>query len=180
MPEPATSGGGTASVRYEEKVVFDRQLEITSDGSGGLAHAHKGSKGKGKAREVQQPSTTPGSTPVHERSLHELHAEQQEAMVVAAAAATPASAEDGIWLEKGTTGFEFSFIIPSSSPPFERHKYGRVRYGKLGKLLYSLAVEMLNVHLFAHRHHCYCFGRRSRQKRSQCLARSLHHASRFA
>ena len=34
----------------------------------------------------------------------------------------------GIHLEKGTHGFEFAFIVPASSPPFERGRYGRVRY----------------------------------------------------
>lgn len=138
LPEPASSAtGGSSSMRNEEKVIFDRQLEITSDGSGGLAHAHKGSKGKGKAREVQQPSVTPVSTPIHERPP-ELHAEQESV-----------PAEDGIWLQKGTTGFEFSFIIPSSSPPFERHRYGRVRYGKIsGVHLHILCLHHSRSSLF--------------------------------
>lgn len=36
--------------------------------------------------------------------------------------------EQGIHLDKGLHGFEFAFIIPSSSAPFERAKNGRLRY----------------------------------------------------
>ncbi|UZJ56491.1 hypothetical protein CBS101457_005811 [Exobasidium rhododendri] len=48
-------------------------------------------------------------------------------------ATTPPSAvttseEAGIHLDKGLHGFEFAFIIPASSAPFERAKNGRVRY----------------------------------------------------
>ncbi|UZJ55272.1 hypothetical protein CBS101457_004592 [Exobasidium rhododendri] len=36
--------------------------------------------------------------------------------------------QGGLELQKGVHGFEFAFIIPSDSPPYERSPYGRVRY----------------------------------------------------
>ncbi|EPQ26220.1 uncharacterized protein PFL1_06934 [Pseudozyma flocculosa PF-1] len=36
--------------------------------------------------------------------------------------------EEGLELQKGVHGFEFAFIIPCDSPPYERSPFGRVRY----------------------------------------------------
>jgi hypothetical protein len=54
--------------------------------------------------------------------------EKEGASPKKAAMALSTSEEPGIHLEKGLHGFEFAFIIPASSPPFERAKNGRVRY----------------------------------------------------
>ncbi|KAE8267036.1 hypothetical protein A4X09_0g5308 [Tilletia walkeri] len=35
---------------------------------------------------------------------------------------------EGLELSRGVHGFEFAFILPSDSPPYERSPYGRVRY----------------------------------------------------
>lgn len=42
--------------------------------------------------------------------------------------ASSAHEEQGIHLGKGLHGFEFAFIIPASSAPFDRAKNGRIRY----------------------------------------------------
>lgn len=36
--------------------------------------------------------------------------------------------EDGLELSKGVHAFEFAFILPSDSPPYERSPFGKVRY----------------------------------------------------
>jgi hypothetical protein len=77
LPEPV-AGAAAPHVRHEEKVLLDKTIEITSDGSGGLSHAHRVGKGKGKARE--SPAVSPLGGP-------------QEG-----------EAEDGIHLDKGLHG----------------------------------------------------------------------------
>ena len=89
---PEGSPGVATSIRWEEKILMEKTVEILSDGS---VVTHKG-KGKGKEKEKEK---------------------QQ-----------PCGATEGIHLEKGIHGFEFAFIIPASSAPFERNKHGRVRY----------------------------------------------------
>ena len=37
--------------------------------------------------------------------------------------------EEGIELSKGVHAFEFAFIVPADSPPYDRSPYGKVRYG---------------------------------------------------
>lgn len=45
------------------------------------------------------------------------------------ASTTPAPSEEhGLELAKGVHGFEFAFILPADSPPYERSPFGRVRY----------------------------------------------------
>ncbi|KAE8191757.1 hypothetical protein CF336_g4731 [Tilletia laevis] len=39
-----------------------------------------------------------------------------------------AGSNEGLELIRGVHGFEFAFILPSDSPPYERSPYGRVRY----------------------------------------------------
>ncbi|PWN51038.1 hypothetical protein IE53DRAFT_66369 [Violaceomyces palustris] len=88
---PEGQAGSAASVRWEEKILMKKTVEIMNDGP----HTHH-SKGKSKGKEKEKPQ--------------------------------PCGAVDGIHLEKGIHGFEFAFIIPASSAPFERNKHGRVRY----------------------------------------------------
>ncbi|KAK0522975.1 hypothetical protein OC834_006072 [Tilletia horrida] len=45
-----------------------------------------------------------------------------------AAAHSGSSHHEGLELSRGVHGFEFAFILPSDSPPYERSPYGRVRY----------------------------------------------------
>lgn len=46
----------------------------------------------------------------------------------ARSSASSSDEQDGLFLQKGVHGFEFAFIIPADSPPYERSPYGRVRY----------------------------------------------------
>ncbi|PWN31330.1 uncharacterized protein FA14DRAFT_128354 [Meira miltonrushii] len=89
--------------RYEDKVLLEKVVEIANESRPALSRSSS-FKGKGKEKERNDgllSSTTSSS------EIIEVH---------------------GIHLEKGTHGFEFAFIIPASSPPFERGRYGRVRY----------------------------------------------------
>lgn len=84
--------------RYEDKVLLEKVVEIANESRPILSRS---SSFKGKGKEKERTDGLPLS------ELVEVH---------------------GIHLEKGTHGFEFAFIIPASSPPFERGRYGRVRY----------------------------------------------------
>lgn len=44
------------------------------------------------------------------------------------ASSSSTSEDHGIELAKGVHGFEFAFILPADSPPYERSPFGRVRY----------------------------------------------------
>lgn len=45
-----------------------------------------------------------------------------------ARSAAPVTSDASLFLEKGLHGLEFSFIVPASSPPYERCRFGRTRY----------------------------------------------------
>ncbi len=89
IPENASSS--TSSIRWEEKVIMEKTVEIMNDGTTGAIPV-RSSRSKGKEKEKN------------------------------------CNVSDGIHLDKGIHGFEFAFIIPASTAPFERSKHGRVRY----------------------------------------------------
>ncbi|CEH16332.1 hypothetical protein CBOM_06187 [Ceraceosorus bombacis] len=135
IPETLTTSLGTTinTTRYEEKTLMEKVVEITSDGSGGLQHhhhrkrAHKLSFGAGHAAASGTGSGSGASSPSVEHS-ESAAMQYQQGGAAGPTSTEAAAAEDGIHLDKGVHGFEFSFIIPSTSPPFERHRNGRVRY----------------------------------------------------
>ncbi|PWZ00426.1 hypothetical protein BCV70DRAFT_95457 [Testicularia cyperi] len=88
---PEQNSSTPSSIRWEEKVIMEKTVEIMNDGS---SSPGRSSRSKGKEKEKQH----------------------------------NCDVADGIHLEKGIHGFEFAFIIPASTPPFERSKHGRVRY----------------------------------------------------
>lgn len=90
--------------RYEDKVLLEKVVEIANESRPALSRSSS-FKGKGKEKERND-------------GLHSTTTSSSETVEVV----------HGIHLEKGTHGFEFAFIIPASSPPFERGRYGRVRY----------------------------------------------------
>ncbi|CAO1617788.1 unnamed protein product [Sympodiomycopsis kandeliae] len=114
VPENGTTATSVSGLRWEEKLVMDKTMEVLSDGEGGIIKQHK-NRGKGKSKEKPKSyQAADQSTP-------------RQSLDVEAPPATEKGA-DGIHLSKGVHGFEFAFIIPASSPPFERSKHGRVRY----------------------------------------------------
>lgn len=90
---PEQNSSTPSSLRWEEKVLLEKTVEILTDPSGSGSNSRQ-SRSKGKEKEKQ----------------------------------TAPSVTGGLHLEKGIHGFEFAFIIPASTPPFERSKHGRVRY----------------------------------------------------
>ncbi len=88
---PEGAAPTASSIRWEEKVIMERTVEIMNDGTPGAINV-KSSKSKGKEK------------------------------------AANCNVSDGLHLDKGIHGFEFAFIIPANTPPFERSKHGRVRY----------------------------------------------------
>ncbi|PWN28490.1 hypothetical protein BDZ90DRAFT_231476 [Jaminaea rosea] len=148
MPD-STPGLATNNIRWEEKIILDKSMEILSDGDGGIVKHHR-NKGKGKAKERPQgqqqqqqsqyvqlqshatttgtdPDTAAGGLPPAYSSASDDVAAQLNGLELEALTA-PARHDEGMHLDRGVHGFEFSFIIPASSPPFERCKHGRTRY----------------------------------------------------
>ncbi|GAC74347.1 hypothetical protein PANT_11d00014 [Moesziomyces antarcticus T-34] len=90
---PENASASASSIRWEEKVIMEKTVEIMNDGTPGAINVRP-SRSKGKEKE-KQPNC---------------------------------NVSEGLHLEKGIHGFEFAFIIPASTAPFERSKHGRVRY----------------------------------------------------
>ncbi|CAO1631321.1 unnamed protein product [Parajaminaea phylloscopi] len=116
----------SSGIRWEERVMMDKVVEIMSDGEGGIVKHHK-NRAKGKGREKAAPQSKP---PAYGASPGDVTPASLPDLDLATLTAPPASQErtEGLHLAKGVHGFEFSFIIPASSPPFERSKHGRLRY----------------------------------------------------
>lgn len=89
---------GVMGTRYEEKVMLNKTIEISAE----TVVTTSGDRGKGKERASD---TEFGGNVL-----------------------STTSEEQGIHLDKGLHGFEFAFIIPASSAPFERARNGRLRY----------------------------------------------------
>lgn len=127
IPESSPGGSATAGLRWEEKCVMDKSMEIWSDGEGGIIKHHK-VKGKSKAKEkAHHPHRSHGNAATAS-VVNGLTMGTQQMSLESNGEAAQTSSEDGIWLSKGVHGFEFSFIIPASAPPFERSRHGRVKY----------------------------------------------------
>ncbi|KDN46491.1 hypothetical protein K437DRAFT_268139 [Tilletiaria anomala UBC 951] len=167
FPDGGASTPSGHSLRWEEKIIMNKTVEILDDGTVS-AHKHAkhtakhSSKGKSKAKEVSQavdergrgrhrdenssePPSLPTSPTLASSSLLMTQSDSVNGSVVkgggdsldlqnsSAPVTTPPvapimSKHDGLHLEKGIHGFEFAFIIPATSAPYERFKNARVRY----------------------------------------------------
>lgn len=123
---PDASLGYQHGIRWEERVVMDKVVEIMSDGEGGIVKHHK-NKGKGKGKERPGQQLKP---PAYGTDAGDGHPATPGVLDLDLASLTAPSEElrQGLHLDKGVHGFEFSFIIPATAAPFERSKHGRLRY----------------------------------------------------
>lgn len=101
IPDATHPSAGVGGIRWEEKLVMDKSMEVLSDGEGGIIKQHKNKgKGKGKAAAAAAAAAASGSTsPVVDTTA---------SSGASSAAATPdavtAPREDGIHLSKGVHG----------------------------------------------------------------------------
>ncbi|CAO1625254.1 unnamed protein product [Jaminaea pallidilutea] len=139
IPDPSHTHA--SGLRWEEKTIMEKSMEVMGDGEGGIVKHHKNHhhvhhKGKGKAKEKSSPPTpvslsgVQDSLPPAYAAADSADSHQPQVVSPESPDVESLSLEDhgGLHLTKGMHGFEFSFIIPASSPPFERCKHGRVRY----------------------------------------------------
>lgn len=88
IPDAGHPSAGVSGLRWEEKLVMDKSMEITSDGQGGLIKHHK-NRGKGKGKEKASHQTRGH----HDPKSSESTADPEGGQV-----------EDGIHLTKGVHG----------------------------------------------------------------------------
>lgn len=102
MPSGGTTPKERNQLRWEEHVVLDRTLRFQENDNEGHTVREQGSRGRSLKERIRDKAT----------GLDDPNA-------VGAV---------GLFLERGVHDFEFHFIIPAWTAPYERCKYGRTRY----------------------------------------------------
>ncbi|KDN52448.1 hypothetical protein K437DRAFT_266634 [Tilletiaria anomala UBC 951] len=121
-PQPTRGRGGlgnsnsnnsssSSTAHHDAHKPATRSASVALPLFGGRGKDRAVSRGRGPVKDVDAPS-----------------ADRSTSIASASAASESATDGSGLQLSRGVHGFEFAFIIPADTPPYERSPFGRVRY----------------------------------------------------